>query len=64
MTLQGIKVGDIVRAEGQLCFVVGREGRERIVRGCHGSNSIRRVKGRAVSEHYRKATSSVSKRKD
>ena len=63
MTLQGIKVGDIVRAEGQLCFVVGREGRELIVRGCHGSNSIRRVKGRAVTKHWRLAQTSVTKGK-
>ena len=64
MTLQGIKVGDIVRAEGQLCFVVDKEGRELIVRGCHGSNSIRRVKGRAVTNHWRLAGTSVTKRKD
>ena len=64
MTLQGVRPGDIVRAEGQLCFVLDKEGRELIVRGCHGSSSVRRVKGRAVSERYRKAQSTVSKRKD
>jgi len=58
MTLQGIRSGDIVRAEGILCFVVDKEGRELIVRGCHGSTSLRRVKGRSVTEHWRQAGTS------
>ena len=63
MRLQGVKAGDIVRADDQLCYVEEKDGRELIVRGCHGSNSIRRVKGRAVTKHWRLAATSVTKGK-
>ena len=52
MTLQGIKAGDIVRAEGRLWFVVEKIKQGLVVRGCHGSTSLQRVKARAVTEHW------------
>jgi len=59
VTLAGVRVGDIIRADGSLAYVERVEPRRLLVRWC-GTHNTRWITAREVSHHWRLSKRSTS----